>query len=166
MPIINRGNICAFMVSALFLTSFQLTTALIGCSPAETPVASDVKIEFHLAESAPGNHLKEMEVQGRKLYLYPEIVLSNEDIQGVELTKDEFDKPALRLVFRDESSQKIKDLSSKNIDRQLALLIDGKVIIAPVIRSRISKEVQVTGDFTLDELIDLHQRLTAGKKQK
>jgi len=48
------------------------------------------------------------------------------------------------------------------IGKRLAIVLDNKVVSAPVVRSRISKSGQITGDFTPEEAADLAVVLRAG----
>lgn len=53
-------------------------------------------------------------------------------------------------------------LTQNNIDRRLAIVLDGRVQSAPVISSRISRSGQITGDFTYDEADSLAIVLRSG----
>jgi preprotein translocase subunit SecD len=54
------------------------------------------------------------------------------------------------------------ELTEKNIGRQLAIILDGVVYSAPVIRDRISRQGQITGRFSSEEARDLAIVLRAG----
>jgi preprotein translocase subunit SecD len=53
-------------------------------------------------------------------------------------------------------------LTEKSIGQQLAIVIDGNVISAPVIQSRISRQGVITGNFTTEEASDLAVVLRSG----
>lgn len=61
-----------------------------------------------------------------------------------------------------EGGNKFYDLTSKNHDRILAVILDGVVITAPSIRTSIRHEGTITGGFTADAAKDLALLLKSG----
>ncbi|MEW6103771.1 MAG: protein translocase subunit SecD [bacterium] len=60
-------------------------------------------------------------------------------------------------------ARKFAKVTGENIDKNLAIILDGKVKSAPVIRSRIPDgKGQITGNFTMDDARDLAVVLRAG----
>jgi preprotein translocase subunit SecD len=53
-------------------------------------------------------------------------------------------------------------LTEKNIRQLLAIVIDGNVVSAPTIQSRISRQGVITGNFSADEASDLAVVLRSG----
>jgi preprotein translocase subunit SecD len=47
------------------------------------------------------------------------------------------------LVLTDEGSEKLLNITSNNIGKRLAILLDDRIIIAPVIRGDISKQCEI-----------------------
>lgn len=64
--------------------------------------------------------------------------------------------------FTSEGGEKFYDLTSRNYHRNLAIVLDGVVITAPVIEAAISTEGQIKGDFTSQEAKDLAFLLLSG----
>jgi preprotein translocase subunit SecD len=56
----------------------------------------------------------------------------------------------------------MKKLTEEHRDKPLAVLVDGKVISAPVVKSVISDKAEITGKFTKDEV----EKLAKGIKGK
>jgi preprotein translocase subunit SecD len=54
------------------------------------------------------------------------------------------------------------DLTGKNVGKQLAVILDGQVYSAPVVRDRISRQGVITGRFSSQEAADLAVILRAG----
>ncbi len=98
-------------------------------------------------------------------YLVPKYT----DING-RLLKDAFSdvggdfgaQPVVRFVFKPEGAEKFYEITSNNLGRQIAVMIDGVVITAPVVQSAISSEGQITGNFTVKEATDLATLLKSG----
>ncbi len=56
------------------------------------------------------------------------------------------------MTFKQEYIKTLENLTSRNIDKAIAFLIDGKVYSAPVVRSAItSGKVEITGNFTEED---------------
>lgn len=65
-------------------------------------------------------------------------LLVNADFTESEIT--DRDEPAgLNLKTTASAAQKLKEFSSKNIGKQLALIVDGKVLMTPVIRTQLDQ---------------------------
>ncbi len=69
-----------------------------------------------------------------------------------------------RINFRwnSEGADRFADLTGRNINRQLAILLDGQVQSAPAIRSKIYERGEISGDFTQQEAAELAVILRAG----
>jgi len=75
------------------------------------------------------------------------------------------DKPGrIGVVFDEEGGRRLQELTAGNIDRRLAVLVDGRVVACPIVRSPISQRVEITGDFSKEELARLADALQAGMK--
>jgi preprotein translocase subunit SecD len=69
---------------------------------------------------------------------------------------------AVAFTLTPEGGQKFYEVTAKNYHRQLAVVLDGVVITAPVIQAKISAHGQITGNFTPDEAKDLSMLLRSG----
>ena len=82
-------------------------------------------------------------------------------------TKLEFDQttmePQVSLEFNDEGAEIFATITKENVNKRLAIFLDGMPISAPVIRDEITDgKAQITGQFTPDEAKTLVQRLNSG----
>jgi preprotein translocase subunit SecD len=65
-----------------------------------------------------------------------------------------------------ESARLFAEFTAKNVGRKMEVRIDGKTVMAPVIREPIlGGSGQVTSDWTLRETQDTADRLSAGKSK-
>lgn len=71
-------------------------------------------------------------------------------------------EPVVLFSFNDEGADKFHDLTSKNIGRQLAIVLDNEVISAPRIESAIRSSGNITGTFTSAEVKKLAYLLKSG----
>jgi protein-export membrane protein SecD len=71
--------------------------------------------------------------------------------------------PEVNFVLNKEGAAKFAEVTEKNIGKRLAIVLDGVVKSAPVIRDRIPDgRGQISGDFTMDEAKELAVVLRAG----
>jgi preprotein translocase subunit SecD len=72
-------------------------------------------------------------------------------------------RPVVTFRFNSQGARRFGDISSQNIGRRFAIVLDGKVISAPVIQSAITGgSGQITGNFTDQSANDLAILLRAG----
>ena len=89
-------------------------------------------------------------------------VVSGSDLKTAYTSQDEFGRPAVGFEIKGEKAGKFGDFTYRNIGKRLAIVLEGKVVSAPVIRSRISDRGQITGNFTPEEVRDLALILRTG----
>jgi SecD/SecF fusion protein len=67
-------------------------------------------------------------------------------------TIDELGKPAIQFNMDVLGGSKLSDLTSPNIGRPMAILLDDQVYTAPYLQSRIANSGRITGQFTAAEI--------------
>lgn len=142
---------------------FFITAALFGCSTPEKQ-AEKVIIEFCFAETEAAEGLTEtiLPITGQTFYLHDEVVMSNEDIAMASVTMWS-GKPVVELQFTFTGKDKFAQLTKENLKRRMGMLVDGKLVTAPIINAPIDQGIAIiTGDFTKDEA----QRIADGINKK
>jgi len=72
-------------------------------------------------------------------------------------------EPNVSLQFNDDGAKLFADLTGRSIGKPIAIFLDGSVISAPNVESKIlGGEAVITGRFTVQEAKQLSQRLNAG----
>ncbi len=101
--------------------------------------------------------------EGGEWFLLDKVpVITGADLKTAYISQDEFGRPAVGFELKSEAAGKFGDFTMRNIGRRLAIVLEGKVVSAPVIRSRISDRGQITGNFTPEEVRDLALILRTG----
>ena len=80
----------------------------------------------------------------------------------VYATKDHLNQPAVKFVLDDRGAELFSALTKANINNALAIVVDGKVISAPIIKTVLGKTGMITGKFTAQEVAALVEALRAG----
>ncbi len=73
-------------------------------------------------------------------------------LKAVQPAKDNAGTPAIMAEFDGRGAMLFSNLTQRSVGSPLAMLIDGRVISAPVVRSRISDKAMITGKFTVQEV--------------
>ncbi|MGM0441631.1 MAG: protein translocase subunit SecD [Elusimicrobiota bacterium] len=75
----------------------------------------------------------------------------------------EFGQPRINFYLKDDAADKFEDITAANVDRRLAIVLDGVVQSAPVIRDRIpGGQGIIEGQFDMESARDLAIVLRAG----
>jgi preprotein translocase subunit SecD len=88
--------------------------------------------------------------------------VSGKDLRNARPTIDENNQPAVSFTLNNDGAQRFGKITSENVGRQLAIVLDGRVQSAPRIESRISADGRITGSFTQDEVQNLSLILRSG----
>jgi hypothetical protein len=80
----------------------------------------------------------------------------------VYATTDNAGNPMVGFEFDDHGAELFAALTKANINNALAIVVDGKVVSAPIIRTALGKSGIITGKFTQQEVAALVAALRAG----
>ncbi len=139
------------------------------------------KMTFHLVdqrnsvESAmagrvpPGSKLlpyddRDPQNRGRMILIRKRVMVSGDTLVNSQPGQDSrTNEPVVTFRFNAIGSKRFGNVTSKNVGKLFAIVLDGKVITAPVIREPIlGGSGQISGSFTFQEAQDLALLLRAG----
>ncbi|HEY7818832.1 MAG TPA: protein translocase subunit SecD, partial [Vicinamibacteria bacterium] len=90
-------------------------------------------------------------------------VVTGRDLKNARRALDyETNTPNVSFTLKPDAASRFQQVTRANIQRQLAIVLDGQVVSAPVIQSAIYDQGQITGNFTLEEAQDLSIKLRSG----
>jgi len=141
-----------FLLSAAALIAAVLVIGLLVDSNRAT-VQAAVRFEVRLAETqpVPGLIVARVVDSGRTIYLHPEMVVTNDDIAQSWVVQDGPDRFGIAVELLEAGAQRMRQASAAHLGRPVAILIDGDVVAAPVVRAVISNSAMISGDFTRAE---------------
>lgn len=91
------------------------------------------------------------------------VAMAGERIRDARLAfNPDTGEPVVNFKLDNEGAKLFGDMTRANIGRPLAVVLDGKVITAPVIRGVITSNGEISGRFTTNEASDLALLLRAG----
>lgn len=101
---------------------------------------------------------------GASFYLVSKIpVITGNDLRNAKSTIDMIGQPAVGFTLNSEGVTKFSRVTSANVGRYLAIILDNRVQSAPVIEGPITTaDAQITGTFTQQEVADLSLVLRSG----
>jgi len=95
--------------------------------------------------------------------IYKRIGVSGEQLIDANPSMDQNNQPVVSIRFDTSGARKFGELTSKNVGKRFAIVLDGEVISAPVIREAIAGgSGQISGNFTFETASDLSVLLRAG----
>ena len=144
------------MLRQLIFILFSLSI-LLACSENEK-----VTLEFRIAEDAPAPDLTEMvfEPTGETFYLHKEVMVNQFDVESAAVVMQQ-GRPAVELILTSEGAKKFEELTAQNVGKRCGMVLNGKVLSAPIIRDTISVgRAIITGIFTETEAEAIAKGLT------
>ena len=131
-------------------------------------IGQTAKLEFRLVSQPgdPPNEVENLPMQkgGGTVPVQKRVMVDGADLVDAQQSFDQqTGEPDVTFRFNLRGGQKFGQVTSENVGRPFAIVLDGKVISAPVIRSPITGGTgQITGNFSLDEASSLAILLRAG----
>jgi len=92
------------------------------------------------------------------------VLLTGDMLTAADIRYDQdFNEPYVSLTFNSLGAKTFFELTRDNVDKRLAIVLDGRVYSAPVIREPIAGgQAQISGSFTSEEAKNLAIALRAG----
>jgi preprotein translocase subunit SecD len=139
----------ALMLAAIGVVALGFVPWMQG----STTALAAVRFEARLAEEqpVPGLIVAQIGNSGRLIYLHPEIVVSNDDISESSIVDEGGGRVSIALRFEPEGAERLRQATQAHIGKPMALLIDGRVVMAPTLRGAISDSAMITGVYTKAE---------------
>jgi preprotein translocase subunit SecD len=156
-----------------FVVSFWLVAVVAGIAESPPVPTTVAPFQMRLVSSNAKDDTEEMSYvnsevpkKTQTLHVQKAVLL---DQTSVEEAFAEFEAPGIpviTLVFTVPASDKFAEIIRDNIGERLAIVIDGKVVSAPVLKERITAGVaKITGAFTLKEAQGLAAKIMASVKK-
>ncbi len=122
------------------------------------PAGSEILIE-QVRDKTTGKVIEEI-----PYLVYKRILLTGDMLTGAEVRFDsQYNEPYVAIEFNSLGGMTFFELTSANVGKRMAIVLDDHIYSAPVIREKIAGgRAQITGGFTTNEAKDLAIALRAG----
>ncbi len=128
----------------------------------------EVRIEFRLAELEPAEGLTKMTVPGtgRTIYAQPQAALTTDDIDSA-VAVERGTQSVLEIKLTSSGAKEFGALTETQVGKPVAVLIDGKLISAPVIQEPIrSGRAVISGDFTFETARRIAEAISKQRRKR
>lgn len=90
------------------------------------------------------------------------VPVTGTDLKNARVQKGQLGQPNVGFSLTPDGARKFGDLTGANVHRRLAIVLDNKVVSAPVINSQITDSGVIEGNFTPQQAADLSLVLRSG----
>lgn len=127
-------------------------------------IGTTAKLNFHLVnEGTGGKSYPFAEDPGRKVSLARRAVITGEMLANAQPGFDQNGQPVISFRLNNTGARRFCDVTRNNVNKPFAIVLDNKVLSAPVIREPIcGGQGQISGGFTVEEANNLALLLRAG----
>lgn len=125
-----------------------------------TTLLAAVRFEVRLAEAqpVPGLTVARVTDSDQLIYLHPEVVVTNDDIAQTWVVQNSPAEFGVSVQLLPSGADRMRQATKSHVGRPLAVLIDGTVAMAPVVRAPIGDSAVISGRYTQAEA----ERIAAG----
>jgi len=88
--------------------------------------------------------------------------VTGRDLANAKPGQGNFGQPVVEFTLKPEGAEAFGELTGRNVGSGLAIVLDGRVVEAPVIHSKITDRGQIEGRFTQQQVQDLVTTLRSG----
>ncbi|MBN9090423.1 MAG: protein translocase subunit SecD [Reyranella sp.] len=133
-------------------------------------LGSTARLTFHMAADnqstgyAPGTLSLPVEGTQQQMRIRQGVMLEGERLVDANASFDQrTGEPIVQFRFDSEGGRRFADITRRNVDKPFAIVLDGRILSAPVIREPITGGAgQISGSFTVQSAKDLAVLLRAG----
>ncbi|QDU37369.1 preprotein translocase subunit SecD [Maioricimonas rarisocia] len=151
-------------MKTLFAAMLSLVAALaadgfVQADDAEKP--EKVILELRLAEEKPAKGLIEKTLRdgSKTVYLHAEPAITKKHFENVRRHRSrhapELNPHSLEFTLTDEGGKLLARMTEGHFGRPMAVLLNGEVVAAPIVRARIGKECVITGGLRPEEISEI-----------
>ena len=99
-------------------------------------------------------------IERDSLIILKNTVMNESDLKSAVMGTDEYGKPFVSIEFNGKGTDKLAEVTGRNIAKPLAILLDGRIISAPTVREPVLEgKGEIHGSFTLLEAQDIAKRI-------
>ena len=137
----------AAALAVVLISSPAVVSSALPLDLAALALQSSPRVEIRLAENTPGSGVTEavLDGSGRRIYLHPAALITNEDITSARVNSAGGVGATVGVTFTDAAAKRLTDATRSHLGRPVAILIDGRVVSAIVVRAPIGGSAAISG---------------------
>jgi preprotein translocase subunit SecD len=154
-------------VKDIIKTTAQLQLRLVEGEPASDPKAVMATVPPNMQSEVdvmPGQREDALgRAAGTEFYAVRKVIpVTGTDLKNARVQKGRLGEPTVGFSLTPDGGRKFGDLTGANVKKRLAIVLDNKIVSAPVINSRIDDQGVIEGSFTTQQAADLALVLRSG----
>jgi len=126
---------------------------------------AQAQLTIHAASDQPVAGWQRMNYNNQAVWVSPTASLTSADILRAEPSTRDGGR-AVGVIFNDAGAKKMTDLSHEQINKLIAMVLDGKVIFAPKVRAEIGSQALITGRAPNGLPAEVAQRIVQSVNRK
>jgi CubicO group peptidase (beta-lactamase class C family) len=146
----NRSATANFQIIMLGL-ALSLSFADTSYSQEQTSI-----LELRLADTEPADGLVEVtDKKGNPFYLHPNAVVREDDVTSVKESAGNGSSKLVSVRLTRAAGKKMSEATESHLRKPMAILFKGKLVSAPIIQTKISRDFVISGDFTSEQIQEM-----------
>jgi TonB family protein len=145
----SRSHLAAtavVLLSVMAATASGVTRTLPLEIPLQAAQASDARLEVRLAEIAPAAGLEALDVPGGEpIYVQRDALVTGADVATARIVEREGQQFDVAMTFTEPAASRIAAATRNHIGKPLAIVLDGRVISAPVLKTPVGEAAVISG---------------------
>ena len=107
----------------------SITSVIFSCSNKKWDESTKpIRLEFKLVKDASDKN---------NLLLEDKVLIRNEDVADASASTDQNNKVIIHITFTKDGAKLFETITENNIKKQIAILLDGKIVSAPFVMSSV-----------------------------
>jgi len=141
----------AWTMIALTLVMAGVTAATVRALPLDLSAMAQAgaasRMEIRLAETAPGVGLQQARVSAsdQPIYLHPTALATWADVTVARIIDTGNGSFGVAVTLNSEAAARMASATTAHLNRPIAIILDGRVVSAPIIRAPVSDSGVITG---------------------
>ena len=158
LPDYNNPQRLIDLICKSYVLEFKLVEEYRTSKVLEVPVPNGFEILYEIT----GNHGSNTK-KGTPYLVKKKPLLTGEYIIDASVRINQYDSPYIAISFNENGAKIFEQITSENIDKRLAIVLDNEIYSTPVIMEKIPNgRAQISGNFTIPEARDFVIALLSG----
>lgn len=147
--------------SAVALLTLAFLLFIVGIARSQTDQSqAEAVLQICLAQTEAAEGLVQHQIEGKDpVFVNPEAVIRESDIESVEAKKGALGLTSIYIKLTREAGEKMSATTESNLKKPMAILYKGKLVAAPVIQSKLGRDVMISGNFSNTEIDEMLEAL-------
>lgn len=156
--VVTATAVVALLGGATRTVVAALPLTVPGAGLAQGPQA---QLEIRLADFMPAAGLVNAVVDGTGQTIYQDLraLVTADDVSSARVVEALGGRFVVDVTFKDDASARLSQATATHVGKPVTIVLDGRVVAAPIVRSPIGRRALLTGNFTRTQAEAIVSRL-------